>query len=254
MMKNKSLLLAAFATLSFTSLLRAATPLDEARAAFQAHDLTKAELLLTPLTGADAQDAAAFHTFSQVRMAQKKTKAAIELAEKATTLDPTTAEYFAQLGRALGQRMGEIGFMQQAFLSGKLKGAFEKTLELEPQNIAGLIGLSRWYVVAPKIAGGSLEKAEGFARRVQALDPFLGELELGNVTSHDDKADDALAHYEKAAKLKPYHGYAQYLCGQMLLKLEKKDEARARFETALKLDPHLHSAKQALAKLTAPAS
>lgn len=229
------------------------SPLDEARAALKANDLAKAAALLEPLTGADAKDAAALHTLSQVRLAQKNTKEAIDLAEKATVLDATKPAYYSQLGMALGQRMGEVSFLQQAVMSGKLRKAFAKAVELDPNDISGLIGLARFYSSAPEIAGGSIEKAKEFAVRVQRLDPFLGELELGGVAEHDENYAGALEHFEAAAKLKLGHAWTQHLCGRMLAKLGRKDEARARFEVALKLNPSLDAAKKALIGLDAPA-
>jgi tetratricopeptide (TPR) repeat protein len=244
---------AASLLLAASSSAQTVSPLDEARAALKANDVAKAAALLEPLTGADAKDAAAFHTLSQVRLAQKRPAEAIAAAEKATTLDATQPAYFSQLGMAYGQRMSEVPFTQQATMSVKLKKAFAKAVELDPNDLTGLIGLARFYVNAPEIAGGSPEKAKEFAGRVQRIDPFLGELELGNIANRDDQPAEALAHYEAAAKLKPAHAGALTSCGQMLAKLGKKDEARARFEAALKINPASEAAKKGLAGLEAPA-
>jgi len=221
-------------------------------AAFAAVVLTTIASAQTPLPGNPA-DAAALHQQSIERLQQKNTKEAVEFAEQATKADPTKAEYFSQLGTALGQRMGEIGFMQQAMLSGKLKKAFEKSVALDPHHVAGLIGLARFYTNAPEIAGGSFVKAAEFASRVQKLNPFLGELELANIANKDEQYAEALAHYEAAAHLKPDQAGVQLGCGRMLVQLGRKDEARARFEAALKLNPNFEAAKKALAELDQPA-
>ena len=228
--------------------------LDEARAALQANDLPNAEALLVPLTGVDSKDAVAFYTLGQLRERQSNLKEAVSAYEQASKIDATKPEYFSTLAVTLSKRMGEMNFMQQAMVAGKMKKAFEKSVELDPNHVKGLIGLVRYYVSAPEIAGGSTEKAAEFARRIRAIAPFQGEMELGMVASHDERYADALSHYEAAVKLNPAHGYVQYLCGQMLVKLDKKDEARTRFETALKLDPMIDAAKQALAQLDAPTS
>jgi cytochrome c-type biogenesis protein CcmH/NrfG len=149
--------------------------------------------------------------------------------------------------------MGEMNFMQQAMTAGKMKKAFEKSVELDPRHVAGLIGLSRYYSQAPEIAGGSLEKAREFAGRVREIVPFLGEIELGQADRQDEKYAEALGHFEAAARLKPDHAEAQILVGRMLAQLGRKDEARARFEVALKLNPQSESAKKGLAALAQPA-
>ncbi len=232
--------------------MRAATPLEEARTAMAAGDLAKADALLEPLAGAAGQDAAACHALSEVRLRQHRLPDAVALAERATTLDATKAEYFAQLGMALGQKMSESSFMEQAMLAGKLRRAFAKAVELDPNNVSGLIGLSRYYSNAPEIAGGSPAKARDYAARVQKLAPFQGELELAGVAERAENFADAAAHYDAATKLNPRHAWAQYRCGRALAKLGRKDEARMRFETAVKLDGNFDAAKKALAELEAP--
>lgn len=222
-------------------------------AAFAALLLTTTTLAQTNPAPAAPADGAALHQQSIASVRQKKAKEAVEFAEQATKADPTKPEYFSQLGIALSQRMNEVNFLQMAGLSSKLKKAFEKSLELDPNHVPGLIGLSRFYTNAPEIAGGSLVKAAEFATRVQKLDPFLGAIELGNIASKDEKYTEALAHYEAAAKLKPGHAGVQAGCGRVLVKLGRKNEARARFEAALKLNPELEAAKKGLAELDQPA-
>ena len=251
-MKTKSLLLsAAFAAFAFAALGRASTPLDEARTALQNNNLAQAESLLLPLTGPEAHDPVALILFSQVRLAQKNSLAAIDLAERATKLDATKADYFSQLGRALAQRIGEISFIQQAFVAGKLRRAYEKTVELDPNNVGGLIGLARYFTNAPAIAGGDLAKAQTYALRLQQIVPFLGEMEQANIASRGGNDADALAHFSAAAKLNPNDAEAQNQCGRTLARLKRTDEARACFAAALKLNPNLDSAKNSLAELDA---
>lgn len=252
-MKTRSVVLtAALAALLLTTVqAQTSSPLDDARAALKANDLPKAETLLASLTGPETKDAAAFFTLGQVRERQKNLKEAVTAYEQATKLDATVPEYFSTLGVALSQRMSEMNFMQQAMTAGKMKKAFEKSVALGPNHVAGLIGLSRYYAQAPEIAGGSLEKAREFAERVRALVPYLGEIELGNIAIKAEDSTAALAHFEAAVQLKPESANLHSACGQQLVKLGRKDEARARFETALKLNPALESAKNGLAGLDA---
>lgn len=200
-------------------------------------------------TPAEPTDAVALNKLSLERLEQKNTKEAVDFAEKATKADATKPEYFSQLGIALSVRMGEMNFMQQAMVAGKMRKAFEKSIALDPKHVAGLIGLARYFANAPEIAGGSLEKSKEFADRVHALHPALGEVEYANIAEKGEDYTGALAHFEAALKLKPESAGLTYNCGRMLVKLGKKDEARARFEAALKLNPKLESVRKALAEL-----
>jgi tetratricopeptide (TPR) repeat protein len=214
-----------------------------------------AALLLATLSfaqapaAAPAPDAAALHQQSLESAKQKKFKEAAEFAEQAAKADPTRPEYFSQLGVALSQRMPEVNFMQMAALSGRMRKAFEKSIELDPNHVAGLIGLTRFYSNAPEIAGGSLVKAGEYAVRVHRLNPYLGALELARIAEKAEKPDEALAHYEAAAQANPKAAGALAAAGRLLAQAGKKDEARARFEAALKINPEHEAAKKGLAEL-----
>ncbi|HYP16529.1 MAG TPA: tetratricopeptide repeat protein, partial [Opitutus sp.] len=191
---------------------------------------------------------------SQVRLAQKNAADAVALAVRATELDATKPAHFSQLGIALSQRIGEVGFIQKAIISGKIKSAFTKALELDANDLSALIGLARFYTHAPEIAGGSLVKARELAERVRQLHPFRGELELGHIAAQGEQPAEALKHFEAAARLQPNSINAHYSCGQMLAKLGRKEEARARFETVLKISAGFEPARKSLAALGAPSS
>lgn len=197
--------------------------------------------------------AVAAHQAGQAFLKENKPKEAADAFEQAAQLDPANADYHADYGRALSQRMADANFMQKAMLSSKMKQAFERALALDPNHVGGLIGMARWYAGAPEFVGGSLEKAASFATRVRGVHPFLGELELGLVAERAEDDAGALGHYEAAAQINPRHPGAQNACGRMLVRLGKPTEARARFEAALQLDPAFAPAKQALARLDQPA-
>ncbi|HVS53984.1 MAG TPA: tetratricopeptide repeat protein [Opitutaceae bacterium] len=231
-----------------------AAPLDAARAAIKQGDLATAESLLAPLTAGEKPDAAAVHELGLLRQRQKRNVDAIALLERATTLDPSRADYFSDLGIAISQRMGEVDFMAQGMLAGKLRKAFAHSVELDPNHLPGLIGLARYYTAAPEIAGGSVAKATEFAQRVQKLDPFLGELELANIDQHAENFAGALAHDEAALALRPDNAWLHVSAGRALVQLNRRDDARAHYEAALKLNPNYAPAKKALAELAAPPS
>jgi tetratricopeptide (TPR) repeat protein len=238
--------------LALAGRLVAQTPVEQAAAAFQAGDLAAAETLLAPLAAAEKPDPAVLHQLSLVRLRQNKAAEGVALAEKAVKLAPAQAEYQAALGQALSQRIGEVGFMQQAMIAGRMRKAFEKAVELDPSHLGGLIGLSRFYTNAPEIAGGSPVKAREYAERVRRLAPGPGETELGHIAERQEDYATALTHYEALVALRPGHGWPHYLCGRMLVQLGRKDEARTRFETALRTDPKLEAAKKALEEIARP--
>lgn len=212
-----------------------------------------AEPVLATLAAAKPADADACALLARRRLQQKRAKEAVELLDLAVAAEPKRADLHSQLGIALGQRMGEVTFMQQAALSGKLRGAFEKSVALDPDHVDGYVGLARYYTNAPAIAGGSFEKADGFAREVEKRDEFLGKLERGQIAERGEKWTDAVAFYRRAVELQPAHARARFLLGRSLVRAGDKTAARAELQEALKLAPEMKAARDALAALDEPA-
>ena len=242
-----------FAALLAATLLNAqstpADPVATATAAFKKGDLAAAETIVTPLAQGESVRADACALLGDVRLRQKRVKEAIELLEQASQLDPKSAAYQFQLGQAISQRMGEVNFMQQGMLAGRMLKAFKRSVEIDPNYVAGYIGLSRYYRNAPAIAGGSTEKAIGYAEEARKRDVFTGTLELGFIADQEGKPEAALAYFEEALRLHPEQSWLQETTGGILVKLGRPAEARARFEKALELDPKRESARKALAAL-----
>jgi tetratricopeptide (TPR) repeat protein len=208
MKTTRSFLAATVAAVLAVTSHAGSTPVEDALALLKQGDVAAAEAIVAPLAE-DKSNAAALDALAQVRIAQKRSKEAIELAQLATQLEPKNAAYFARLGVACSSRMPELAFMQQAALAGRMRKAFETAVELDPGNLAALVGLSRYYSSAPEIAGGSFEKAEQFATRAQAVNRFVGTLELARLAERAGQKDSALTHYRAALALQPAHAPTQ---------------------------------------------
>jgi Flp pilus assembly protein TadD len=201
-----------------------------------------------------ATDAAALHQQSLESVKQKKFKEAVDYADQATKADPTKPEYFSQLGVALSQRMSEVNFLQMAALSGRMRKAFEKSIELDPNHVLR--------PHRPRPASTPTRRrspAAAWPRRPSSppacrrSSPSSARSSSATSPTRTRNTPEALAHYETAASLRPTHAGVQAGCGRVLMKLGRKDEARARFEAALKLNPEHEGAKKSLAELDATA-
>lgn len=188
---------------------------------------------------------------SRAALEAKDAKRAVALAEQAVEADPERSELHENLGHAYATRMGEVSFMHQALISGKLRGAYERAIELDPDNLGARIGLARYFTYAPAIAGGGRSNAEAQAAQIKGRHPFLGALEYGNIAQQFDDSAGALAAYAEAAAIQPDNADVQERLGAMHEKLDQRTEARACYERAATLDPDSKQAKAALARLSA---
>ena len=125
---------------------------------------------------------------------------AVAWFEKAVALDPKSSENVLWLGRGYGTQAQKANFLKQASLAGKVKKAFEKSVELDPANIDGRSALIDYYLQAPGIMGGSVEKAREQAAEIARRDPMRGHRAAGRIAEYEKHFDIALASYERAAK------------------------------------------------------
>jgi len=122
--------------------------------------------------------------------AKDKSKEALKGLEKAAELAPDNAEYQYWLGAASFEHIDEVGMLSKMSLASQGRKAFEKAIAIDPGMIAARIGLAQFYMGAPGIAGGSVEKAKAQGDALIALPDkrgeFQGRMVLAGVAVHEE--------------------------------------------------------------------
>ena len=101
-------------------------------------------------------------------------KEAVAALEKAVAAAPLESDYYDWLGRAYGRVAETASFVSALGWARKTVRAFERAVELDPSNLEALSDVFEYYLQAPGIAGGGVEKAERIARQIGALNPAEG--------------------------------------------------------------------------------
>src|SRR4051794_7544076 len=89
--------------------------------------------------------------------------------EKAVTQDSQNSEYHDWLGKAYGRRAEQSTFLTAFSYAKKARRCFENAAALDPKNLEALGDLFEYYLQAPGIVGGGVEKAESVALSIAAL-------------------------------------------------------------------------------------
>jgi tetratricopeptide (TPR) repeat protein len=107
--------------------------------------------------------------------AKAKRKDALTRMERAVALQPGNADYQFWLGNASFESIDDVGMLSKMSLASGGRKAFEKAIALDPSHVAAHVGLSQFYLGAPGIAGGSIEKAKAEGRALLAIPGKRGE-------------------------------------------------------------------------------
>ena len=126
--------------------------------------------------------------------AKDKRKEAFERFEHAAELQPGNADYQFWFASASFERVDDVGMLSKMSLASDGRKAFEKAIAIDPGHVAARIGLSQFYLGAPGIAGGSVEKAKAQGDALLALPgkrgEFQGRMVLAGIAAHEQQWEE----------------------------------------------------------------
>ncbi|MBN2415404.1 hypothetical protein JXO52_06165 [bacterium] len=161
---------------------------------------------------------------------------AIENGEKAIELVSDSSRYYFVLGNAYGLK-AQLGGKLAAFSAArKCRAAWEKAIELDPDNIEARFSLFSFCLAAPGIVGGGKDKAEREAQEIFARDSTAGYMAWGQYYTHNDDLEKAEAAYRALLQLKPGSGYHRVNFGLMYQHFNRYDQAGEQFVRAADID------------------
>ncbi len=160
--------------------------------------------------------------------------------EQAVEAAPKVSDYHLWLGRAYGRRAETISrwrWFTALSLAGKTRESFERAVELDGANKAALSDLKDFYLEAPGVVGGGLEKAEQVAARISALDPAAGERAWASILEKQKEYDRAEARLRKARELEPQKVGHILALASFLSRRERFEESDRLYELARERKP-----------------
>jgi tetratricopeptide (TPR) repeat protein len=164
--------------------------------------------------------------------------AAIALGEELTRAEPGDAVLWRALGEAYGEKARAASVLTRLRYAKKCRAAFERSVELAPDDIDSRTALFTYDMEAPAIAGGSAARAREEAEAIAKLDPGRGHCALGALRHHEKDYGGAEAEYRRALELEPENAEARAGLAALLLEQSRFDESR-RYWSGLVDDPEL---------------
>lgn len=126
---------------------------------------------LSSFLNAHPNHAEAHNLLCRVYYQEERWNDAICECETAVRLMPQNSEYHLWLGRAYGEKASSIHSIKAYPLARKVRGEFERAVQLDRENLDALADLGEFYSTAPGIVGGGEEKAKRVAGELEQHDP-----------------------------------------------------------------------------------
>ncbi len=143
----------------------------QAFASLQHGRVAEAEGSLRATLSESPRDASAHQLLCRVFYAQDQAERAVPECEAAVSDAPDDTQNQLWLGRAYGLKARHASPFAAFALARKVHVAFERALEVSPANAAAVNDLGEFYVAAPSIVGGGIDRAKSLAGAVQGRFP-----------------------------------------------------------------------------------
>jgi tetratricopeptide (TPR) repeat protein len=176
---------------------------DEGVRLFETARYGEARVALEAAVREDPTDARAALYLGRALLALDDLDKAVLSFEKAVALAPGSSDSHNWLGRAYGSQAVRANFLKQVSLAPRIKEQFQKAVDLDQNNLDARTSLMEFYLQAPGIAGGSVEKAREQATEIARRDTMRGFRAAGRIAEYEKNFDAALAHYTQALKEYP---------------------------------------------------
>jgi tetratricopeptide (TPR) repeat protein len=223
---------------------RGASLFDEGRYA-------EAERELTAVASASPSNSAALYYLGRIALERDDVDHAVRWLERAVRLDDRRSDYHYWLGRALGRQAASRNFIRKAILARKMRSAFERAVQLDPEHVDARTELGRYYLLAPRLLGGGVTKARAQGAAIAKHNAQRGRVLIGWILHNEGEARAAEREFEAAIAQYPDSAPAYFGLAHVYQDLEHYDRAFLLLERYATLQPDDMNAYYQLGKLGA---
>jgi tetratricopeptide (TPR) repeat protein len=131
------------------------------------HGLQALDQVLT----SEPQNAQAHNLRCRIYLQEQRWNEAVKSCQAAVKLAPGNSDFHLWLARAMGEKADRVSFITAFKMAKQIHQEFETAASLDPHNADALSDLGEFYIEAPAIVGGGLDKATKVAQQLDAFAP-----------------------------------------------------------------------------------
>jgi tetratricopeptide (TPR) repeat protein len=150
-------------------------------------------------------------------------------------MEPNSADEYYWLGRAYGELALNASLFKQASYASNVRKYFQLAVDTDPKHVPAKRGLFEFYIMAPGIMGGSVEKAEQLIKDIYTLSPVDADIKKLVLLNKKDEQDKRLTQAKLLVTQYPSSAEALYEAGVVLREKKNYVDAQSAFEAASKI-------------------
>jgi len=224
----------------FTPTLTLASDIETGIDLFENKKFDEARQFFTNFISDNPDNAAGFYYLGRVCFAKQDYKKAEKYYKTAIELENDNSTYHRWLGRLYVSRIQQASIFKKISLSKKARRHFEKAVQLDSGSAGAREDLFAYYLNAPSMAGGSIDKASEHARALLELNEGKGRFALAQIYVKKEQPELAEKEYKRCEEIvgdNPGDNSFYNSYGYLLLGRNKFDEAIEKFEKQVALTP-----------------
>lgn len=221
--------------LALVSPLTFAADLQPAITAFNEMQYAKAK----PLFEAAAKDTAlkndALYYLGRIAFQLGDAEKAKEYLEQSVSIEPNTSDEYYWFGRAYGELAQKANIFKMASYALSSHKYLQLAVDTDPKNKEAQLGLFFFYIMAPGIVGGGIDKAEKTLSDIRKLSPVDADIKQLDILNKKEEHEKQLAHAKFLVVTYPNSAEALFTAAHTFRNQQKLESAITAFELASKL-------------------
>jgi tetratricopeptide (TPR) repeat protein len=186
----------------------------EAVALYQARQYSEAQQAFSRVARTNPGDVEVNFHLGRLALWFDDAPTALEHLERAHRAAPNDARVWNALGDTYGLQAQKAALLAKLGWARRCRAAYERAVELDPACAAYRWSLLAFYQLAPRLVGGSEDKARRESEVISRLDPAAGRVARATLHLAAHEADRAFAEFDAVLREHPDDFIALYQVGR----------------------------------------
>ena len=201
---------------------------------YEAGRHTQAQEILATIIEAQPEDDQAHLYMGRTYYDMKNYDPALEYFLKAVELDDNVADNHFWLGALYGRKAQKASIFKRIGLAKKSKRGFLRAIELDPEHVRCREALVRFYVQAPGIVGGGMDKAYAETEEIKKRNSVWAHRAYAKIYDHEKEYQKAEREHLAAIEEESDNPDIYYNLCEFYLKIEDFENAHDIMEKMLR--------------------